>query len=150
MYVLVADDRDRMELRRLRPWHTLVARLQAGALDRELARGDSPESCEYLGARAQQLTSARYRRGLATSLRRLLAEVDGKPSTRHFLLRGQIAAAADELSELAERLRAPGPVPVRGVAMVCELLREGTGPLYRDHGPASLRHAARRAIQGLA
>jgi hypothetical protein len=150
MYALVVDDRDDMVLRRLGPRYALAARFRAGTLDRELARGDSPESCEYLAARAQQLTSARYRRSLAASLGRLLADADGRPSARNFVARGQVAAAAEELTELADRLRERGPVPARGVAMVCELLREGTGPLYRDRGPAAVRHAARRAIQALA
>ncbi|HEY1628105.1 MAG TPA: hypothetical protein VGG16_30385 [Streptosporangiaceae bacterium] len=51
---------------------------------------------------------------------------------------------------MAERLRAPGPVAARGVAMVCELLREGAGPLYRDRGPDALRHSVRRVIEALA
>jgi hypothetical protein len=149
MYVLV-ETGNRMALHRLRPWHSLAARLQAGTLDRELARGDTPESCQYLAARAQQLTSARYRRGLAASLSRLLAQADGRPSLYQLAKRNQVAAAADELSVLAERLRTPGPVPVRGVAMVCDLLRDGAGPVYQGRGPAALRHAAGRAIQALA
>jgi hypothetical protein len=148
-YVLV-DENEQTVVRRLRPWQVLMARLQAGTLDQELARGDSPESCEYLGVRAQQLTSARYRRMLAASLRRMLAEADGPRGNRRFVPRKQIATAADELAELAERLCAPGPVPVRGVAMACELLREGTGPLYRDGGPGALRYAVTRVIGGLA
>jgi hypothetical protein len=149
MYVLVDDERDRLVLRRLRPWHVLLAHLQAGSLDRELARGDAPESCEYLAARAQLLSSPRYRRGLAASLQRLVTGTGGAVSVRHFVARRQVAAAAGELSELAERLREPGLVSARGVAMVCELLREGTGPLYQNRGPGALRYAATRAIQAL-
>lgn len=149
MYVLVDDDFDRLVLRKLRPWHVLLARLQAGSLDRELARGDTPESCEYLAVRAQQLSSPRYRRALAASLQRLVTGERSTASMQYLIGRKRVAAAADELSDLAERLRQPGLVSAHGVAMVSELLREGNGPLYQDRGPAALRHAAQRAIQAL-
>ena len=148
MYVLIDDDGDRLALCRLRPWHGLLARLQAGGLDRELARGDTPESCEYLAARALQLTSARHRHGLAASLRRLLAG-SGCAMSMHLVRGDRIAQAHAELAELAARLEAPGAVPARGVAMVSQLLTEGTGPLYTDRGPDALRDAARRAVREL-
>jgi hypothetical protein len=44
MYVLIDDDRVGLALRRLRPWHRVLARCQAGRLDRELAEGASPEA----------------------------------------------------------------------------------------------------------
>jgi hypothetical protein len=149
VYVLVTDDSGRLTLRKLRPWHAVLARLQAGQLDSELARGDDPESCEYLAVRAQQLTSAQYRHGLAVSLLRLL---DGPswPVTTRLVSRTRIATAAAELAELATRLEEPGLLPARGVAMVVQLLSESTGPLYLDHGPDALRDAARRAAQALA
>jgi hypothetical protein len=149
MYVLVTDDSDRLTLRRLRAWHRLVTRLQAGGLDRELARGDDPESCEYLAARAQQLTSTRYRHCLAESLRRLLAG-SGWPASARLVSETRIAGAADDLAELAARLEGAGPVPARGVAMASELLSEGTGPLYKNRGPDALRDAARQAVAALA
>jgi hypothetical protein len=148
-YVLVANDDDRLTLRRLRSWHGLRARLQAGGLDRELARGDAPESCEYLAARARQLTSPRHRHGLAVSLRRVLAGT-GCAASMHLMRGDRVARAADEIAALAERLDAPGTVPARGVAMVSQLLSEGTGPLYTDRGPDALRDAARRAARELA
>jgi hypothetical protein len=148
MYILVTDGNDRLTLRRLRSWHGLVTRLQAHGLDSELARGDDPESCEYLAARAQQLTSARHRHDLALSLRRLLTGSNPMASMR--LMRGDhIARATAELAELAARLEAPGTVPARGVAMVSQLLTEGTGPLYSDQGPDALRDAARLAASEL-
>jgi hypothetical protein len=36
------------------------------------------------------------------------------------------------LHALAARLRAPGPLYARGIAMLTRLLTEGTGPAYND------------------
>ena len=40
--------------------------------------------------------------------------------------------ADQKLAMLAGCLAAPGPVPAQGVAMVSQLLADGTGPLYRE------------------
>jgi hypothetical protein len=79
MHVLVHDDLGRLTLRRLRPWHRVLARSQAARLDRELADGVSPEASATLAARALRLTSTDFRRDLATSLQRILAAA-GAPS----------------------------------------------------------------------
>src|ERR1700733_8455933 len=106
MYILVTDGNDRLTLRRLRSWHGLVTRLQAHGLDGELARGDDPESCEYLAARAQQLTSARHRHARALSRRRLRTGSTRMASMR--LMRGApTPRPTAELAELAARLEAP-------------------------------------------
>jgi hypothetical protein len=36
------------------------------------------------------------------------------------------------LARLAGYLTAPGPVPAQGVAIISQLLADGTGPLYRE------------------
>jgi hypothetical protein len=158
MYVLVTDARGRLTLRKAGPWRRFVVRVKAAGLDGKLARGEEPEVCEYLAVRAQQLTSPRFRRVLAASLRRLLTE-PGRPTARPTglpMVSGRrIRAAAADLTALAERLEAPGPVLVRGVALTRQLLTEGTGPLYEralydGHGPGALRDAARRAASALA
>ena len=43
-HVLLHDDRGPFTLRRLRPWHRLLARCAAARLDGELAAGASPET----------------------------------------------------------------------------------------------------------
>src|SRR5690242_14565772 len=73
MHVLLDDDLGRLTLRRVSPWHRLLARILAASLDRQLAAGARPEASAVLAARAMVLTSARYRRALAASLRRMLA-----------------------------------------------------------------------------
>ena len=78
MHVLVHDDLGSLTLRRLRPWHRVLARTRAARLDRELAGGKSPEASVTLAARAMRLTSPGFRRDLAASLQRILAAA-GKP-----------------------------------------------------------------------
>ena len=61
----------------------------------------------------------------------------------------RISQSAPLLAELASRLLEPGPVPVAGVAMVTELLADGTGPLYRDAATDDLSALAARAAAAL-
>lgn len=63
--------------------------------------------------------------------------------------RARITRSAPELAELAGYLVQPGPVPVRGVAMVCELLADGRGPLYREACRDDLDAIVLRAAQAL-
>ena len=89
IHVLVHDDLGRLMLRRLRPWHRVLARTRAARLDRELAGGKSPEASVTLAARAMRLTSPGFRRDLAASLQRILAAA-GKPPA---VMPSQAAAA---------------------------------------------------------
>ena len=82
-HVLLQDDRGRLTLGRLRPWHRVLARCAASRLDRELAAGASPETGSRLAARAVQLTSMKTRRNLAASVRRILAAA-GEPAAVDF------------------------------------------------------------------
>jgi hypothetical protein len=166
MYVLIDDDRAGLALRRLRPWHELLARCQAERLDRALAEGASPEASAALAARAMRLTSLDFRRALAASLRRIVLAAGepelvrsaqlaaskspgaGRPP-RVPLRHARISQSAQLLAEVATRLAAPGPVPARGVAMVTRLLSEGTGPLYREASRDDLGLIAERAAQAL-
>jgi len=140
MHVLLHDDLGRLTLRRLRPWHRVLARSRAARLDRELAAGMSPEASATLAARAMRLTSTDLRRDLAASLLRILAAA-GEPAAvirsqalppRVPLRLQRVSRLAPLLAELASRLVVPGPVPVQGVAMVSRLLADGTGPLYHE------------------
>jgi hypothetical protein len=166
MYVLIDDDRAGLALRRLRPWHQLLAHCQAGRLDRQLAEGASPEASAALAARAMRLTSLGYRRDLAASLRRIVLAT-GEPAAvravqvaapkspgaarplRVPIRHARVSQSVRPLAELATRLAAPGPVPVRGVAMVTRLLSEGTGPLYREASQDDLSLIAERAAKAL-
>ena len=145
-HVLLSAGQGRLTLRRPRPWHRVLARCAAARLDRELAAGASPETADTLAARAMQLTSVKVRRDLAASVQRILAAA-GHPAQvtlasavavhppRLPLRRARISQSAVPLASLAGYLTAPGPVPVHGVAIISQLLADGTGPLYR-HGCA--------------
>ena len=78
MHVLLDDDRGRLTLQRVSPWHRLLARVLAASLDRQLAGGTRPEASALLAARAMALTSAGYRRALAASLRRMSERADDR------------------------------------------------------------------------
>ena len=143
MHVLLDDDRGCLTLRRLRPWHRMLARYRAARLDRELACGASPEASATLAARAMRLTSMEFRRGLARSVQRILVTAGQPPAVmpagavaarqpRVPLRRARVRRFAAELTVLAGHLAGPGPVPVQGVAMVSRLLADGTGPLYHE------------------
>ncbi|MBV9855875.1 MAG: hypothetical protein JOY82_15395 [Streptosporangiaceae bacterium] len=161
MLVLLDDDLGHLMIRRVRPWHRVLARLLAARLDRELADGAAPEARVSLAARAMQLTSAKSRRDLAASLLRLRTDsaIAPAPAARRIgpgtppqvpLRRDRIGRAATELDELASKLLAPAPVPARGVAMVSQLLADGSGPLYAPSSSEDLRTTARRAAAALA
>jgi hypothetical protein len=47
-HVLLHDDRGFLTVRRLRPWHRMLARCTAARLDSELAAGTSPEASARL------------------------------------------------------------------------------------------------------
>ena len=159
-HILLQDDRGRLMLRRLRPWHRALARCDASRLDRELAAGASPETSPRLAARAVQLTSMKARRDLARSVRRILAAAEPAvvmPSPaaavrppRLLLPRARIRQSAVPLAALAGYLVAPGPVPVQGVAMVSQLLADGAGPLYRQASSDDLGDILEKATRALA
>jgi len=162
MHVLLDDDQGHLTLRRLRPWHRVLARSWAARLDRELAEGVSPEASASLAARAARLTSTEFRRDLAASLRRILiAAGEPVPSAatrvplkvarppRIPVRATRVSTSAPLLAELASRLLEPGPVPARGVAMVTRLLADGTGPLYREAARDDLAGLTERAARAL-
>ncbi len=165
MHILVDDDFGRLTVRRVRPWHRVLARGLAARLDRELADGAQPEARAVLAARAMVLTSMKYRRGLATSLRRILSAASSAETRPRLLAasrsagaarqphvplrRDRIARSAAELAGLAGCLAEQGPVPVRGVAMVSHLLSDGGGPLYRADSRDELDTVIERASQAL-
>jgi hypothetical protein len=124
--------------------------------------GTSPEASASLAARAARLTSTEFRCDLAASLRRILVAA-GEPARpvaaaaplgsarplRVPLRTARISRSAPLLADLASRLLEPGPVPARGVALVVQLLADGTGPLYREAARDDLGTLAERAARAL-
>jgi hypothetical protein len=130
----------------------LVARLRPRHLNRELIAGADPSTCAWLAARARRLTSASYRVVLASGLRLLLDAPDAPPG------RVRVRPPACAVRENATQLRAvsdvlsgPAPVYARGMAMLDEMLADGTGPVYVDRSGRALAQAltaARAALAG--
>src|SRR5215469_9535497 len=97
--------------RRARLRERLAARWRWRVLDAELARGVAPEAGAALALRAHALGEPGMRNRLARSVQRVLddARSPREPSrSRVPLCNAEVLAAADELDELATRLRGPG------------------------------------------
>src|SRR5581483_9325721 len=99
--------------------------------DVALANGASPERDVPTALHARRLTGLRERRRLAAAVTDacLLASRPYSLSPSVLDLPA-VATAHTELVILRDRLLAPGPVSVRGVAAVRCLLTNGAGPLY--------------------
>jgi hypothetical protein len=116
----------------------LLARARPRALDTALIAGADPSSSRQLAARARLLTSASHRTLLASSIERLTQSAYRPVSRRRVCpCREAVLANAQPLRELATRLRADRPLYARGIAIVDELVSDGTGPIYRG-GAAAL------------
>ena len=153
--IVVLDLGAGLGLRRVRVRDRLVARIRRPALDRELAAGASPESSVALAVHARYLCRPEQRRLLARSLTEIGA-ASRAPAARRLrapIALHAVARARAELAAVVDRLAEAGPVDVRGVARIRDLLADGTGPLYRERRPGHLREellAARRAMDSFA
>jgi hypothetical protein len=102
------------------------------SLDERLASGESVRRDSALELRATQLTSERSRRRAARSLLSVVRQADQPPlrTPRAPIDRPAVARARHQLVALARRLQEPSPVGARGMALISNLLHDGTGPLY--------------------
>ena len=133
--------------RRVRVWW------HAPDLDRELAEGTHPWRSQDLSLRAAQLTCPRRRAGFADELESIVAKVRRGPVDLHgavTLQRAEIVSAADELLELADRIRSPTACTPRAAALVSFLLYDARSPLYFSEAPATPASIARAALVGMA
>ena len=113
----------------------LRVRWNALALDSALAGGADPGASDELTLRAQQLAQPKTAEEMARSIGHLLELVDRSSAAQLAVTRmpfgiDQVQAVRPRLVKLAERLRAKGSHPVRGLAMANLLLEDGGGPLY--------------------
>ncbi len=134
-------------------WVTrLGARIRSHALDRALIAGADPTDSPQLAARAGTLTSRANRLLLASGIERLLQSAQQPPGPTRIVAprRAAVARHADQLRALASLLRGPTPLYARGIAMVRELLTDGTGPAYYGETDGLTRrlHDARSALAG--
>jgi hypothetical protein len=125
----------------------LLALVCAGALDRRLIESPDAALSPLLAARGARLSEPRTRVLLAEGLERLLDASDG-PRGRWSAVasREPLRANRDRLRELALTLRGDTPLNARGIAIVSDLLGDGTGPAY--HGGSD--QLAQRLEQALA
>jgi hypothetical protein len=134
---------DRVACRTIEPsWLNRVgARLRAHALDRALIAGADPAASPQLAARAGALTSRANRATMARGIERLVQAALQSPRGRRAVVppREAVAGHADQLRALASLLQGHTPLYARGIAMVRELLTDGTGPAYYGDGEALTR-----------
>lgn len=126
-------------------WHS-------AELDRRLAAGVSPWSSDELALRARRLISRRGRARLASGLTRAARDAQKGPPGFSAAARPdarEVLAARTVLDAIARRLGAREPVAPRGVAMLQELLTDGTSPLYRPGEKGALGSLLRAAAVAL-
>jgi hypothetical protein len=118
----------------------LRIRMRASRLDRELAHGASPEGSVALAIRAQVLAQPSERARLAGALERIVAAADASSPARLRVPvnRRAVRAAGTELRAIVDLLRS-GPVDVRSIASIRNLVAEGNSPLYRLDATGDLR-----------
>jgi hypothetical protein len=122
-------------------------------LDALIAQGWVPAIDPALELRASQLEQLAMRATLARALRRAMRAVEQRPRGGWLGSQVPVAAASvrqcmPELSDLARALTDIRP-GVRGVAIACMLVTDGSSPLYRNAGPERLRDAVLAAHAGL-
>jgi hypothetical protein len=133
-------------------WLRCLTWWRAHELDDQLARGGDPMESNELSLRVGQLSSERTRRRFACALRGAVELADrpfdplrmGAPLIR----RAEVRANRELLLELAERLRAGGPLGVEGLAITSLLLGDGSSPLFCK-GNGSLTLSASHALLAL-
>lgn len=129
----------------------LAAHIHSQSLDRALIAGADPAGSPQLAARAAQLTTSRTRALIAEGLERLVVAAQGPQKRWRAVSRhGHLLANAAELHELAALLRGGAPLYARGIAILNQLLTDGTGPAYLGAGEslAYLLDEARTAMDG--
>jgi hypothetical protein len=130
----------------------LAAWLLSPRLDRELAAGASPDEGEWRALRAYFLVRPAVRRQLALRLANVVDEATGLGAEHPLgvpVRRRVVREAADLIRALIDRLTMPAPVPARGMALVHQLLTDGSGPLYAPTSPEPLEMAIRQALDAL-
>jgi hypothetical protein len=127
--------------------------MRALELDATLAGGADPAQSEELELRAKQLADRKTRNKLATAITHLIRIADSHRApiaTPNPPFRPkQVQANRSLLVELAERLRGPRSVALRGLALTSLLLNDGRGPLTTESDPATLERAARATLAAL-
>ncbi len=144
--IVVLEQDSALRLQRVRLRDRVRAHVRASALDHDLAAGASPDSNVALALHAARLCGPSQRYLLARSLTRVAAasETRARPRLKAPVCRPAVRRARAELDAVVKRLVSSDPVDVRGVALVRNLLADGTGPLYQE----STAHGLGPELQG--
>jgi hypothetical protein len=119
----------------------------ACSLDRRLAQGRAPDETPALRRRAAHITSPAGRAQTACELTHLLDRPRPRLGSCALTARlDEVDANRPLIEALVRRLREQRTVAPRGVALARELLIDGDGPLYADHGPGALADALSDAL----
>jgi hypothetical protein len=114
----------------------LRSRVRRAALEEALAEGQDPWASAELMLCAAWLTSTTTRGKLGAAINAAIVMAEhGRPVSPFVGLRRRaILVERESLSELADRLRAPAPVNVMGVALVARLLWRSGSPFFVEEG----------------
>jgi hypothetical protein len=122
-------------------------------LTRALAQGADPQSSPALARRAAQLVTTRNRRGLARSLRRVVADAHDPQVGRArtiIIRRGPVLEAESLISAVAARLAGPETIRAQGIAQVERILTNAEiSPLYNRSEPGALRGVLAAALAAM-
>ena len=141
--------RTRLSEKWLRLGRRLVCRIKRFGLDRALSRGEDPSADPLLGQRAEQLLSARMRRGLAADLRDLVEQAAHSPGLSAIVpVAPAVKSSRGSILAIAERLESDRAVGVRGVAMVQLMLCDSTSPFWSGTA-TELEHELKEVMVGL-
>jgi hypothetical protein len=125
------------------------AHLRREQLDRALAAGVEPWMSGPLMTRAAKLTSPSTRHKLAGSIDALLvlAGHGGRPIAEVSIAHREVLDQREAFCALAARLRDPAPAGVAGLALLAELLWQGSSPVYDRHSePGAVAAALGRCL----
>jgi hypothetical protein len=126
--------------------------LRKSSLDRRIAQGADPHDSPELARRARQLSSRRWRTGLAAGLRRMVeAAEEPRPvlTSQVPLNRREILAERELFLELARDLSSSDDLRPRGIACVERLLTDSYSPCFATSRPGELGRALRQARAAL-
>jgi len=129
----------------------IAAHVRPGSLDRALIAGGDADGSAALAARAATLTSRRTREHIAEGLERALRDAHGPMRRWSAVAPGSpLLANVAAVRELAALLRDDAPLHARGIAILNQLLTDGSGPAYRGQpqDAARLLREAQAAMLG--
>jgi hypothetical protein len=135
-----------------------AGRIESGGAKRRVGGREADGARARLGALISRLArrhERRVRESFAAALEQAVADVD-RPLRRGgaavAIDRPAVADAAALLLQVADRLRAPTPLPREGMRLVRALVTDGAGPLYArsahrsEYPPGSLCRFARAIL----